>query len=165
MWRELLGIKEYRERQAETALLRERALLALAQRQREAAERTLDDYRDYALNHERALYADLMRRTVRLREIEAVQATVAQLRQEEERLRQAALRATEARDAAARRTDSARDDHRSAERMKEKFLHLANRHAAELLAEAERREEREFEEVSSLARDRHDWAQVSEEAA
>ena len=164
MWFDLLRIKEFRERQAETALARERTLLALAQRERDAAERSFLDYQQYAADHERVMYNGLMQRTVKLREIETVQRAVVQLRQEELRLGQAAQRAAQMRDAAAARTEAAREQHRAAEKIREKFLHLAREHDDELRAEVEREEDLEIEEAASVARDRADWEEHRQEA-
>ncbi|OZI33078.1 type III secretion protein [Bordetella genomosp. 1] len=162
MFDELLAIKRFREGQAEIAVARQRQVLQDARDGEQAALRSLDDFRGWADAHERELYGDLCRRTVRVREIESVLQDVAGLR-EGERQHEQALDAARA---AAEREESAlqarRDDHRQATRMSEKFVELARSHFDAQLREAERKEDLEMEEAASVARDRDDWEQHEE---
>ncbi len=157
MWRELLELKDFRERQALTALQRRRSELAQAQAALERALARLQQHRDLARTHERSLYDGLMHRTVRLRDIEDVQQSVASLRQAEQRLQLESEQAEGSRGQAQQATRVALDVHRESERVKEKFVQLASLHHAELLREAERTEDLEMEEMASLRRDREDW--------
>lgn len=157
MWRELLELKDFRERQAQTALQRRRSELALAQAALERALARLQQHRELARTHERSLYDGLMRRTVRLRDIEDVQHSVAALRLAEQRLQLDSVQAEGSRGQAQQATREALARHRRSERAKEKFVQLASLHHAELLREAERAEDLEMEEVAALRRDREDW--------
>lgn len=162
MWRELLELKSFREGQAQTALQRRRSELALAQAALDTAMKRLQSHRERAVEHERGLYAGLLRRLVRLRDIEEVQQAVAALRQAEQRLELEQEQAQGRQNDALTAARTAHDLHRQAERAKEKFVQLATLHHAELLRDAERAEDLEMEEVASLRRDREDWDPVEE---
>jgi type III secretion protein O len=157
MWRELQQLKTFREQQAQTTLLARRAELALARRSREAAEQALQAHQRLAQEHEQSLYAELLRKRVKLRDIEDVQQAVAHLKRTEHGL------ATKREEAATHerrheaQTQAAQAAHRAAERVKEKFDQLARLHFDEAARAAERAEEREIEEAAALRRDRDDW--------
>ena len=157
MWRELQQLKTFREQQAQTALLARRAELAIARRAREAAQQALQAHQRLAQEHEKTLYAELLRKLVKLRDIEDVQQAVAHLKRTEHGL---ATKQEEAATHERRHEDQAAQAqqlHRAAERVKEKFDQLARLHFDEAAREAERVEEAEIEEVASLRRDRDDW--------
>ncbi|HSW06931.1 type III secretion system stalk subunit SctO [Aquabacterium sp.] len=157
MWRELQQVKKFREQQAQTALLAHRSELAVARRAHEAAELALQAHRRLAQEHEYSLYAELLRKRVKLRDIEDVQHTVAHLRRTEQDLvtRQEAAAAHERRHE--NEAALAQQAHRAAERVKEKFDQMAGQHFDEAAREAERVEDLELEEVAALRRDRDDW--------
>lgn len=111
MWRELLELKDFRERQALTALQRGRSELAQAQAALERALARLQQHRELARTHERSLYDGLMRRTVRLRDIEDVQQSVSALRQAEQRLQLESEQAEGSRGQAQQATRVALDVH------------------------------------------------------
>jgi type III secretion protein O len=157
MWLALQKLKNFREQQAQTLLLARRAELAAARRAREAAERALQAHRRLADEHERTLYAELMRRQVKLRDIEEVQQAVAQLRRTEQAL---ATHEEEAAGVERQRKDheaQAHAAHRAAGRVKEKFDQLVNQHVDAEAREAERSEDLELEEAASLRRDSDEW--------
>ncbi|HSV47686.1 MAG TPA: YscO family type III secretion system apparatus protein [Ramlibacter sp.] len=162
MFKELLSIKVFRESKAEIAVRKQRGVLAQAVSERDQADKTLADFRDFAVRHERGLYDDLCSRIVRLHDIEDVQLAVSGLRQSEvrheEQLRQAeALRLKQA-----EQLEQDRLAHADATRMKEKFVELAQVYADEQIKELERKEDAELEEVAETRRDRADWDEQAE---
>ncbi len=165
IFKELLAIKSFRESKAEIAVRRQRAVLAEAARQRDEAEHKLVQYKDYALMHERQIYAELCTRIVRLREIENVQMVVVDLRDKERRHEEQLKQAEADRSKQATQLDTDKKTHSDASRMKEKFVELAQVFADETLKEIERKEDAEMEEVSETRRDRADWDEQLEEAA
>lgn len=165
MWRELQQLKAFRERRAQLALLARRHELAAARREHQAAEQALQAHRRLADEHERTLYAELLRRQVRLRDIEQVQLSVAQLRRTETTLADRAQQAAGVQQQREQQAGAAQAEHRAAERVREKFDQLALLHDAETARAAERAEDLEFEEVASLRRDREDWDHADEAAA
>lgn len=165
MWRDLQQLKSFRERQARTTLLARQAELALAHRSQAAAADALQAHRRLAEQHERSLYADLMRRRVRLRDIEQVQQAVAHLGRVEQGLAQREQDAARRAEQQSQLTDQASQQHRVAERVQEKFDQLARQHDDEAARLAERAEDLELEEVASLRREREDWDGLDEGAA
>lgn len=163
---ELLSIKAFRESKAEQAVRRQRQTLADAEAGERERRQALESFRQYAIDHERALYADLCRRIVRLRDIEDVQQSVAGLRGEEAdheaRVREAARQCVQERE----RLDGCKAAHDEAARAKQKFVELAQAHADEQIKELERKEDAELEEAAETRRDRADWDEYhAEEAA
>lgn len=165
MFGELLRIKRHRESRAEQEVARAGGELASRAAAREAAETALADYRDWAQRRERELYRDLCSRQVRLRDIEDAQFSVVELRGGE-RAKEAELDAAEkARQEAAAQLDRARVGHRDAVRMKEKFVELVQNFDQERLAELQRLEDLEMEEVRITRADedeREQWDQSHE---
>lgn len=157
MWAALQSLKAFRARQAQLALQARRSELAAARRAHEAATQALQAHRRLAEEHERTLYAELLRRLVRLRDLEDVQQAVAQARRTEDQLATRAQQAADAERERGRQAAAALDVHRSAERAQEKFDQLARLHHAEAALAAERAEDLEFEEVATLCREREDW--------
>ena len=145
---DLLIIKRFRENKAETAVHRQRLVLAAAHREQDEALRSLEEYQTWAQRREATLYRELCSRVVSLRDIEAVQQAVAGFRVEEQaRLEQREL----ADDRVETEAVQLHEDvavHKQAVRMKQKFVELAEVHAAELWQENERREDLELEEVA-----------------
>lgn len=152
--REILSIKRFRETRAELAMQKQGHVLRLARTTRDDAEQALASFHACAVRQERALYDELCRRLVRLRDLENAQLEVAALSRQEGhfaetlRQREQALLAEQARMAEARQL------HRQAFRMKEKFIELTQAFAEEQLRDHERREDAEMEEVAELRRDR-----------
>ena len=164
-FKELLSIKTFRETKAELAVLKQRRVFLSADEQRDLDAKTLDDFRVYAQAHERALYEDLCRRVVRLRDLEEVQQEVVVL-QTGERKREADLtRSEETRTLEQQHLDAAREGHHQASRMKQKFVELVQIYSDEAFKLFERNEDAEMEEIAELRRERIDWDESHEEAA
>lgn len=157
IFRDLLAIKSFREGQAEAAVRVQRDALREAREAREAAEALLQRLLQEGLAHEMQLYRDLCTRIVRLREIEDVQLTVADLRQREAQQQDAVAAAGQAQEQASQRLDTARAAHQEATRQKSKFVDLARNYAEAHMRELERKEDLEMEEAASIVRDREDW--------
>lgn len=151
---ELLDIKAFRERKAETAVVRARGEVTLRHRQMEAAEQALVAWRDEAVARELALYGDLCARLVRVRDIENVQQEVAGFRHVEFEREQDVERAQNTLDEARQVMSRASEALVQANRAKEKFIELAADYADEVRREAERREDLEMEEAASMAQER-----------
>lgn len=164
IFRELLSIKTFRENKAEMEVRKQRMVLAEALARREQAQAQLDDFRGYALRHEQALFTDLCTRIVRLRDIEAVQTEVVQLRQQERGYESAVDTAVQAEHKESGELDVRKQAHAEASRMKQKFVELAQVYADEQIRELERKEDAELEEAAETRRDRADWDERSEEA-
>jgi type III secretion protein O len=165
IFRELLSIKDFRESRAELAVRKQRGILAEAIAARDAAEMRLNEFREYALKHERELYADLCRRIVRLRDLENAQMEVVDLRGRERSHEDTLLQSEQAHNAEQKRLEDAKHIHHEASRMKQKFVELAQIYSDEHLKELERKEDAEMEEVAELRRERDDWDESHEEAA
>lgn len=159
---ELLAIKRFREGQAELAVARQRQIHHDAHEGEVQAEARLAAFRDWAETHERELYGDLCRRTVRVRDIEAVLQDVAGLREGERQHEQSLESARETTRREEQALGERRDEHRQASRLSEKFVELARLHFDAQIKEAERKEDLEMEEAASVARDRDDWEQHEE---
>jgi type III secretion protein O len=165
VFKELLAIKRFREGQAEVAVARERNALQEARRAREEAEALLARMREEGEATEHRLYRELCERIVRLRDIESVQQSVADLRRREAEQEDATGRAAMAQDAAARLLQTARDAHRDASRQTSKFVDLAQAYAEAQSRESERKEDMEMEEAASVVRDREDWESHDKDAS
>lgn len=154
---DLLAIKSFRESQAEIAMLTRREQLARANAEEEAAKTLLARIERAGNDTERSLYQELCTHVVKLRDIEDVQQTVAQLRQREADQKDAVAKATDAQESANREFSTAREVHQQAMKQKSKFLDLADVFAVDEQRERERKEDLEMEEVANLAREREDW--------
>jgi hypothetical protein len=150
MWHELLQVKTSREQQAQRALARRRAEQASALQCWQGALERLRQHRRFADEQECALFMGLLQQQVRLRDIEAVQHTLAQLKIQDHQLDSACAQAQASHAEAERQTACALDVQRGAGRVKEKFAELAARHRAAGDQEARRVEDLEQEEVGSL---------------
>lgn len=157
IFHELLAIKAFREGQAESAVRLQRQALADAVAAREAAEQLLARLLREGVEIEQEMYRALCSRVVRLREIEDVQLSVAELRQREAAQQEAVQASERVQLEQSQKLEAARVTHQDAARQKSKFVDLAHNYAVGQLREAERREDLEMEEVASLTRDREDW--------
>ena len=153
---ELLRIAGFRESKAETEVSAARGVVAKAHDDRETARRVLDEFLLYSEKHERELYADLCQRVIKLRELEEVQIAVLELRNGERRREEAVEAALKALEKAQAALDAAREVHRLALRMKEKFLELASSYDEERVREIQRIEDLEMEEVHRVSLDREE---------
>ncbi len=162
MFKELLAIKRFREGQAELRVARERTSHQQAELARVAAQQTLERFRLEAVERELGMYADLCSRVVKLRDIEDVMQGVATLRDTEHQREKDVERADEQVDHALKALATARESHRLATRMTEKFVELAQIHLDQHLREQEYKEDQEMEEAASVRRDREDWEEHAE---
>jgi type III secretion protein O len=160
---ELLSIKAFRETRAEVEVRKERARFAEALAAREAAEKSLDEFKAWAQAQELAWYEDLCQRVVRLRDIEDVQHGVAGLRNQEVTLDQQRQQAQTHERQQEQRLGEAKVVLSDATRVKEKFVELVRLNTLERLQDVERKEDAELEEVAELRRDRADWEEFHEE--
>lgn len=160
VFNELLRIKVFRERKAETEVSRARSEVQLRIRDHEAAQHALEAWRMEAVERELALYADLCRRIVKLREIEEVQVEVSGFRQVEYSREDAVAQAEQRMQAAREEMTLAAKRLLEASRMREKFVDLADDYAQSIRLEEERKEELELEEAASTMHQREaleDW--------
>lgn len=163
MLREILAIKNFREGKAESALRRQRDVLAEAVSQRERAQRRLEEFIDYAREQERRLYGGLVGQVVRLKDIQDVHLAVGEIRGQQHDFERSVEQAEQERLRELQVMDERRQAHAEASRMKEKFVELVGVHAQEETRIAERKEDAEMEEASETRRDRMDWDDGSEE--
>jgi type III secretion protein O len=154
---ELLFIKEFRERKAETELQKSRARLSAAVQAEQEAKATLERFIEHATAEELRMFADLCSRVVKLRDINDVHSEVAALKYKE----QAHQQELEGRQ---KQHVQARDDFdgstrkmREASTAREKFVELARNFHWLAAREAERKEELELEELASVVREREEW--------
>jgi len=153
---ELLRIAGFRETKAETAVSAARGAVAKAHEDEDAARRVLQEFLTYSERHERALYADLCTRMIKLRELEEVQLSVLDLRNGERQRAAAVEAALKAAEQAQAALDAAREVHRLAMRMKEKFVELTRSYDEERALEVQRVEDLEMEEVHRVTIDREE---------
>lgn len=162
MMQELLAIKRFREGQAEMGVRQQRTKL----QEREAAllqiQEELARMLEAALRSEKALYADLCTRLVKLRDLEDASQFVAALKQQEFIQRDAVHAAENVLAQAEQALVAARSAHQDAIQQTSKFLELAERFDVLAAQEAERKEDLEMEEVASITRDKEEWQHEEE---
>ena len=154
---ELLFIKTFREKKAETVLQKSRGALLEAHRREDLADSTLTRFVDQAVLDEDRWYRALCARTVLLRDIAEVQQDVAILRATEQVHAKALDQARSVRESAAAANVKATAALREASAVRQKFVELARTYNEALGREAERKEELEMEEVASVVRERDEW--------
>lgn len=157
---QLLRIKSFREKKAETEMLKSRNLLGRAQQQEAEAEQVLDAYREHADSEERRLYRDLCSRVVRLSQITGVQQEVACLRQTELAHADALAAATRAHHDASDRFNQSLDGFQRASSARQKFEELLRLESEREYSAHEKKEEAELEEQSGHLRDRADHEEI-----
>ena len=165
---ELLRIAGFRENKAEMEVMRTRALVAQAHEDEAAAKKRLQEFIAFAERREREMYAELCTRIIKLRELEEVQLGVLDLRQGERQREEEVAEARKALERAVAALETAREVHRLATRMKEKFVELAGSYDEERLKEIQRIEDLEMEEVHRVSLDREEreeWENSHREAA
>jgi len=146
---DLLRIKVFREEKAELALARARQFLVQADMKLDAARRTLQDFLRDCERKERDMYADLCTRLVFLKEINEVTLDIQLMKEQTARHEQDVEEAKEARNAAAEQLEQAKQDHRDAVRMREKFTEMLRIVQEERHIDAMRLEDLELEEAAS----------------
>ncbi|MDK2123498.1 type III secretion system stalk subunit SctO [Parachitinimonas caeni] len=156
IFREMLRIKQHRENKAELEVSRSRTALADAISAEERAKDALKQYKQYAIDQERAVYAELCTKVVRLRDIEDVQFVVSELRSGERQYEERCVQAAKAHEKAIEVLDGAKLAHKDASKMKEKFVELARSFDEERLKELQRLEDLEMEEVRLVSQDREE---------
>lgn len=163
MIKDLVRIKEFRERKAEMEVARARLDLAAAIQAVADAKVALQDYRAWSLNHERTLYAELCKKLVKPRDVEWLREDVLLLRGKERELDAAVATADGTRVKAEDGVRLARATHATATRNREKFDEVAKGIAAEATLEAAKREESELEDLYAIRRDKAEWGEGDDE--
>jgi type III secretion protein O len=159
---ELLFIKEFRERKAETELQKSRLQLRLAVSAEQEAEQTLNDFIEHATQEEFRMFEDLCSRIVNPRDITDVHAEVSALKAQELSHREGLLTRQQQHMQARQVFDVDTRKMRDASTAREKFGELARTHRVSVAREAERKEELELEELASIVREREEWGGDSE---
>mgnify|MGYP000452780143 CR=1 FL=1 len=147
---DLLRIKIFREEKAERALAKARAVLSAAEEAVEMAKKVLRDYREESRLREKALFADLCKRIVLLKDIQDVQIDIQLMKERTEALVQELEEARQKQEEAAEHERAAREEHKFAVRMREKFSEMLRTVTEERDFEMSRREELEVEEAAEI---------------
>ncbi len=147
---DLLRIKIFREEKAERALAKARTLLRAAEAAVEQAKKVLRDYREESRQREKALFADLCKRIVLLKDIQEVQIDIQLMKERIEVLASELEKAKERQEEAAAHEREAREEHKFAVRMREKFSEMLRTVNEERDFELSRREELEVEEAADI---------------
>lgn len=147
---DLLRIKIFREEKAERALAKARAVLSAAEEAVEMAKKVLRDYREESRLREKALFADLCKRIVLLKDIQEVQIDIQLMKEHIEALVQELEEARQKQEEAAEHERAAREEHKFAVRMREKFSEMLRTVTEERDFEMSRREELEVEEAAEI---------------
>ena len=154
---ELLFIKEFRERKAETELQKSRAQLGSAVQAERQAQDELEQFVAHATAEELRMFNDLCSRIVKLRDINDVHTEIAALKQQEmsheDELKVRQQQHVQARE----HFDTSTRKMREASTAREKFVELARNFHVLAAREAERKEELELEELASVVREREEW--------
>lgn len=153
---QLLEIKTFREKKAQTLLVKERLRLAQAQSSESQAEEALNRFVEQAERQELHWYRELCARVVRVGEITRVHEQVAALRVSEREHAERLEAARQAHREAVSAFDSSYQGYRTACTTREKFEELLRQEIQRESAEFERREEAELEELYGNLRDRFD---------
>lgn len=157
---QLLRIKSFREKKAETEMLKSRNQLGRAQQEEAQAGQALDAYREHADREERRLYSELCGRVVRLSQITGVQQEVACLRQGELAHADALVAATRAHQDASERFNRSLDGYQRASSARQKFEELLRLESEREDSAHEKKEEAELEELTGRLRDRADHEEL-----
>lgn len=145
---DLLRIKVFREQKAERQLAVARMRFKEAEVALQSARHTLEHFLADSRKKEKALYDDLCSRIVLLRDIHSVQIDVQLVRERAEELAHDVDAAVQARDRALDEERQAREQHRLAVRMREKFSEMMRMVEEERDFELARLEEGELEEAA-----------------
>ena len=160
MINQLLRIKTFREKKAETEMLKSKVALAKAQADEAQAQRALQEYIEQAMREEHRLYAELCSRVVRLREITRVQEEVVCLKLGEQARQDALASAQKVHLNALDVFQSSADLYRIACSARQKFDELLRIETARVDKELEQKEESELEELAGQLRDRLEHDEV-----
>lgn len=162
MMQELLAIKRFREGQAEMGVRQRRSQLQAREAGLLQVQEELAHMLEEAMRSEKALYADLCTRLVKLRDLENASQFVAALKQQEQIQRDAVHTAENVLAQAEQALVAARAAHQDALQQTSKFLELAERFDLLAAQEAERKEDLEMEEAASIRRDKEEWQHEEE---
>jgi type III secretion protein O len=160
MINQLLRIKTFREKKAETEMLKSKVALAKAQSDEAQAQRVLQEYKEQATREEHRLYTELCSRVVRLREITRVQEEVVCLKLGEMARQDALASAQKVHLNALDVFQSSSDIYRTACAARQKFDELLRVETARVDKEFEQKEESELEELAGQLRDRLEHDEV-----
>jgi type III secretion protein O len=144
---DLLRIKEFRENRAEMEVSRTRHALQEATKALERARHELQEFRTSCERRERELYADMCSRLVRLTDLNDLMLTVQDMQEDIRSHEGHVTTADDARKSAAENLDQARQGHKLAIRAREKFSELALVDDADRVAEQQRAEDLEIEDI------------------
>lgn len=145
---DLLRIKEFREHKAERHLAVARLRVKEAEAGLHSAREALENFLVESERKEKAMYADLCSRIVLLRDINSVQIDVQLSRERADELAGEVETALQTRDAALEAERDAREQHRLAVRMREKFSEMMRMVKEERDFELGRLEEGELEDAA-----------------
>lgn len=163
MFDQMLGIKRFREQQAELALMRQRQRRANAVREADEAQNRLATYRDWAKEQEQSMYRDLCNRIVRPRDIENVLSEVAGLRRDESDYASVWRSASETVDLETQVLGECRNAHELTVKSTKKFTEVAEVYWDDLAQMQNKKEDNELEEIASLSRGGADWTSSESE--
>ena len=145
---EILTVKNLREAKALGAVRQQDRVVSQATSQRDAAQVSLEEFRLYAKRREDDLFSRLLKhpdRSVRLRDIQEMQAKVSLLRTRERELKTELVTAEDRCDEAAQKLVTCKVRHANASREFEKFIELGHLEASDEASRTERSEEGEAE--------------------
>ena len=152
MVHQLLFIKDFHQKKAEMALQTARMSLQAAKHQEEQANNTLATFQEHAKREELSWFEDLCSRLVKVRDIQMVQADVAQLRATENMHLQNLQQAQQHHMQASDTHQEANHAKKEADKVREKFTELVRLQDLTDANEVERKEELELEELSGNLR-------------
>jgi len=145
--KDLVRIKIFREEQAELAMLKAKAKLLSAEDALDNARKVLRKHKEDCIAREKELYDDLCTRLVLLKDINSVTLDIQLMAEETTRLDEAVEKSKELRDIASEDLAAAKEVHRDAVQMRQKFTEIKEVIDTEKLAELTRKEDIEMEEV------------------
>jgi hypothetical protein len=148
----ILALRTHRETVAQGTLQAQRKVWDRAVVDREAAADALADFTRMASAREASLTTALIGKTVHLREISDFNVTVADLRQQAQRLAQTLDQATQVRDQALHAVRECEVAHAVAWRAQQKFESFVNSEVSRVAHAREVQEDREIEEAGERPR-------------
>ena len=152
MVHQLLFIKDFHQKKAEMTLQSARLVMQVAKHTEDQAHQTLTSFQEHAKQIELAWFDDLCSRVVKVRDIQNVQADVAQLRSTENDHLQNWQQAQQQHQQASEAHQQANHAKKDADKVREKFIELVRRQDQTDAHEAERKEELELEELAGNVR-------------
>ncbi|MEJ2044107.1 MAG: YscO family type III secretion system apparatus protein [Reinekea sp.] len=141
------AIKKLRETNAQTAVKRQRTILAESDQALRDAEDALVQYKEWRIEEEQRLYQEIIGSSVEMKGLEKVKSQIGKLRQEEENFKKRIIDAKQERDRAEQDLHRAELALHEANKALEKCQELVKQIAKDTLAKALRGEENELEEA------------------